>query len=274
MRRLFEAAARERPLVVVIDDVHWAEPALLDLLDYVAAFSSGAPILLVCLGRPEMLERRPAWAAPQRGASVLGLDALGEVDALALVAELGAQGLAARRMVDRAEGNPLFLEQLVAIGAEGELPPTVEAVLAARLDLLDLTERALLEHAAVEGRSFHRGALAALMGGDALTAPLTALARHQLIHPERPEHAGEDALPLRARADPRGRLPRHGQAPARRAARAARRVAAGQARPGGRGPRLPPRARVALPARARAPGRRCARGGGGAAAGERGARRP
>ena len=194
VRRLFEAAARERPLVVVIDDVHWAEPALLDLLDYVAAFSSGAPILLVCLGRPEMLERRPAWAAPQRGASVLGLDALGEVDALALVAELGAQGLAARRMVDRAEGNPLFLEQLVAIGAEGELPPTVEAVLAARLDLLDVTERALLEHAAVEGRSFHRGALAALMGGDALTAPLTALARHQLIHPERPEHAGEDGF--------------------------------------------------------------------------------
>jgi DNA-binding SARP family transcriptional activator len=194
VRRLFEAAARERPLVVVLDDVHWAEPVLLDLLDYVAAFSSGVPILLVCLGRPETLERRPAWAAPQRGASVVGLDALGDGDALALVADLGAQGLAARRMVDRAEGNPLFLEQLVAIGAEGELPPTVEAVLAARLDLLDLTERALLEHAAVEGRSFHRGALAALMDDDALTAPLTSLARQQLIRPERPERAGDDAF--------------------------------------------------------------------------------
>ena len=151
VRRLFEAAARERPLVVVIDDVHWAEPALLDLVDYLIAFSSGAPILLVCLGRPELLERRPSWAAPQRSAAVLGLDALDEIDALALVARLGAQGLAARRMVERADGNPLFLEQLVAIGAEGELPPTVEAVLAARLDQLDADERALLEHAAVEG---------------------------------------------------------------------------------------------------------------------------
>ena len=136
VRRLFEAAARERPLVVVIDDAHWAEPALLDLVDYLIAFSSGAAILLVCLGRPELLERRPSWAAPQRSAAVLGLDALDEIDALALVARLGAQGLAARRMVERADGNPLFLEQLVAIGAEGELPPTVEAVLAARLDQL------------------------------------------------------------------------------------------------------------------------------------------
>ena len=150
MRRLFEAAARERPLVVVIDDAHWAEPALLDLVDYLIAFSSGAAILLVCLGRPELLERRPSWATPQRSAAVLGLDALDEIDALALVARLGAQGLAARRMVERADGNPLFLEQLVAIGAEGELPPTVEAVLAARLDQLGADERTLLEHAAVE----------------------------------------------------------------------------------------------------------------------------
>jgi DNA-binding SARP family transcriptional activator len=183
VRRLFEAAARERPLVVVIDDAHWAEPALLDLVDYLIAFSSGAAILLVCLGRPELLERRPSWATPQRSAAVLGLDALDEIDALALVARLGAQGLAARRMVERADGNPLFLEQLVAIGAEGELPPTVEAVLAARLDQLGTDERTLLEHAAVEGRSFRRGALAAL-GDDDLTAPLTALVRRQLIQPE------------------------------------------------------------------------------------------
>ncbi len=184
VRRLFEAAARERPLVIVIDDAHWAEPALLDLVDYLIAFCSGAAILLVCLGRPELLERRPSWATPQRSAAVLGLDALDEIDALALVARLGAQGLAARRMVERADGNPLFLEQLVAIGAEGELPPTVEAVLAARLGQLGTDERTLLEHAAVEGRSFRRGALAAL-GDDDLTAPLTALVRRQLIHPAR-----------------------------------------------------------------------------------------
>ena len=113
------------------------------------------------------------------------------------------------------------------------------------------------------------------MGDDALTAPLTALARQQLIRPERPEHAGEDALPLRARADPRGRLPRHGQAPACRAAREARRVAAGQARPGGRGPRLPPRARLRATAPSSGiPARRRARRGGDAAARERRPRRP
>ena len=121
-------------------------------------------------------------------------------------------------MVERADGNPLFLEQLVAIGAEGELPPTVEAVLAARLDQLGADERALLEHAAVEGRSFRRGALAAL-GDDDLTAPLTALVRRQLIHPER--SPGDDGfrfahallrevayrgLPKRRRADLHERL--------------------------------------------------------------------
>ena len=208
VRRLFETVARRRPLVAVIDDVHWAEPALLDLLDYVVAFSTGAPIVLVCLGRAEMLERRPAWAAPQRGASVLGLDALGEVDALSLAAELGARGLAARRMVDRAEGNPLFLEQLVAIGAEGELPPTVEAVLAARLDQLDPDERALLEHAAVEGRTFHRGAVAALAGDAPPAAALTVAGAPPADPPRAPRARGRGRLPLRPRADPRGRLPR------------------------------------------------------------------
>ena len=220
VRRLFEAVARERPLVVVVDDVHWAEPALLDLLDYVVAFSSGSPILLVCLGRPELLAERPAWAAPQRSASVLALDALPDAEAHALVAALGAEPDAARRIVARAEGNPLFLEQLVAIGGE-TLPPTIEAVLAARLEGLDAEERTLLEHASIEGRSFHRGAVAALLGRDELGPPLIALARRQLIQPDVPEHAGEDAfrfahalirdvayrgLPKRRRADLHERL--------------------------------------------------------------------
>ena len=189
VRRLFEAAARERPLVVVIDDVHWAEPALLDLVDYLIAFSSGAAILLVCLGRPELLERRPSWAAPQRSAAVLGLDALDEIDALALVARLGAQGLAARRMVERADGNPLFLEQLVAIGAEGELPPTVEAVLAARLDQLGAGRARAARARRGRGAAASAAARSRRSGDDDLTAPLTALVRRQLIHPERPTRA-------------------------------------------------------------------------------------
>ena len=123
--------------MVVIDDVHWAEPALLDLLDYVAAFSSGAPILLVCLGRPEMLERRPAWAAPQRGASVLGLDALDEVDALALVARArrpGSRGAAHGRPRG---GQPAVPRAAGGDRRRGRAASDVEAVLAARLDLLD-----------------------------------------------------------------------------------------------------------------------------------------
>ena len=127
--------------MVVIEDVHWAEPALLDLLDYVVAFSTGAPILLVCLGRAEMLERRPAWAAPQRGRRCSASTRWARATRCRWPRSWAPAGLAARRMVERAEGNPLFLEQLVAIGAEGELPPTVEAVLAARLDQLDPGER-------------------------------------------------------------------------------------------------------------------------------------
>src|SRR3954452_11555144 len=95
-RRLLEEVARERPLVVVVDDVHWAEPTLLDLLDYVAAFSRGLPILLVCLTRPELLEARRAWAAPQEGRSVHVLEPLSQDDAQELVAALGAPEQAGR----------------------------------------------------------------------------------------------------------------------------------------------------------------------------------
>ena len=97
-------------------------------------------------------------------------------------------------MVDRAERQPAVPRAAGGDRREGELPPTVEAVLAARLDQLDPEQRALLEHAAVEGRTFHRGAVAALAGDAPSAAALTALARHQLIHPERPEHPGEDAF--------------------------------------------------------------------------------
>src|SRR5215217_5791528 len=122
VRRLFEAAARERPLVVVLDDAHWADPTLLDLLEYVVAFSGGSPILLVCLARPELLESRPGWAAPQPNVSLVVLEALASTDALALVetiADLDAD--AAGRIVATAEGNPLFLEQLLAARAQDDL---------------------------------------------------------------------------------------------------------------------------------------------------------
>ncbi len=165
LRRLLERAARERPLVVAVEDIHWAQPALLDALDHVVALSSGTPILLVCLTRPELLEQRPAWAAPQPNRSLLVLDALTDADAREIAERLGAPEQA-QRIAARAEGNPLFVEQLVAVDAghdDAELPASIQAVLAARIDALEPELRTLLQRAAVEGRSFHAGALATLL---------------------------------------------------------------------------------------------------------------
>ena len=203
VRRVLEAAARDRPLVAVVEDVHWAEPTLLDLLDYVAGFSSGQPILLLCLARPELLEAHPDWAAPRPGRSLLALDPLPEHEARGLVDSLGVEDLDAQtraRIVETAEGNPLFLEQLVAMEAvdrEATLPPSVQAVLAARIDSLESGERTVLERASVEGRSFHRSALAELLPDQPRTdveAHLLALVHKQLIRPDAPEFAGDDGF--------------------------------------------------------------------------------
>jgi class 3 adenylate cyclase/predicted ATPase len=203
VRRLLETAARELPLVAVFEDVHWAEPTLLDLLEYVAGFSSGAPVVLLCLARPELLETRPSWSVPQQGRNVLEVEPLPEPHAQELVALLGTDRLseeAQAQIVETGEGNPLFLEQLVAVQASGEpatLPPSVQAVLAARIDRLEPGERAVLAHASVEGRSFHRGALAAVLPPsprDELGTHLMALVRKQLIRPCPPDFPGEDGF--------------------------------------------------------------------------------
>jgi DNA-binding SARP family transcriptional activator len=202
VRRLFEAVAAERPLVLVVEDAHWADPTLLELLEYVVAFSTGSPIAIVCLARPELLEDHPAWATPRPGWSVLALDPLARAEALALIeAVAGAQlePTAAGRILTTAEGNPLFLEQLVAIGAQTELaplPPSIEAVLAARIDRLEQAERDVLVHGAVEGRTFHAGAVAELAGvrREAIGPALMGLVQRQLIRPDRAEFAGEDAF--------------------------------------------------------------------------------
>jgi predicted ATPase len=203
VRRLLERVARTRPLVIVVDDIHWAEPPLLDMLDHVVTFSSGSAILLVCLARPELLETVPSWAIPQHNRSVLTLGPLDEADAYELVdalagGELGQQ--AKVRAVETAEGNPFFLEQIVAVSAAGAgapLPLSIRAVLAARIDRLEPAERNLLGLAAVEGRSFHREGLSGLL--DAADRPnlgvhLAALVRKQLIRPDRSDVAGEDGF--------------------------------------------------------------------------------
>jgi class 3 adenylate cyclase/DNA-binding winged helix-turn-helix (wHTH) protein len=202
-RRLLETLARDRPLLAVLEDVHWAEPTILDLLDYLASFSTDVPILLLCLTRPELLEQRPAWSTPQPNRTMLVLDPLPEGDANDLVDHVAGEELGAHartQIVRTAEGNPLFLEQLVAVQREGKrpiLPPSVHAVLSARIDRLEPGERTVLERAAAEGRTFHRGALALLLPESdrpTLTARLMTLVAKQLIRPDRPEFAGEDAF--------------------------------------------------------------------------------
>jgi class 3 adenylate cyclase/tetratricopeptide (TPR) repeat protein len=207
VRKLFEAVARERPLVAVVDDIHWAEPTMLDLLEYVASFAVGAPILLLCLARPDLLEERPSWSAPRANSVLLSLQPLVDSEAEALVEQLVSQELAPplrRRILAVAEGNPLFVEQILALRAEQpnaddeiELPPTVEALLAARIDRLPPEERALLQCASVEGRGFHRGAVIELLSAEmraGVSAHFMSLVRKQLIRPDQSLFPGDDGF--------------------------------------------------------------------------------
>jgi class 3 adenylate cyclase/tetratricopeptide (TPR) repeat protein len=204
VRKLFEAAASERPLIVGFEDVHWAEPLLLDLIEYLVGFSTGKSIFVVCLARPDLLETRPSWAVDDGNRSVVALEALPEADARKLVESLTEAELDPRevaRIMRTAEGNPLFLEQLVATDEErGEtatLPPSIQAVLAARIARLDAAERTVLERASVEGRNFRWSSVAALLSDnerDALGEHLMALVRRQLIQPNPSASTVEDAF--------------------------------------------------------------------------------
>jgi class 3 adenylate cyclase len=184
VRRLLEALARDRPLVVLLDDLHWAEPTLLDLVEHLAERSRGAPILLCCLARPELLEARPGWLAGRDNAALVRLEPLTDDESAELLGQLVGGGLdrpSAARLARAAEGNPLFLEELVAMLAEeGDLradgdrpgraglaavplPPTIHALLAARLDQLDPGQRdpgqrVALSRGAVVGQVFERRA--------------------------------------------------------------------------------------------------------------------
>ncbi|MBD0291759.1 MAG: AAA family ATPase, partial [Thermoleophilia bacterium] len=156
VRRVLELLSRSRPLALVLEDVHWAEPTLLDLVDYTLDWWQGASLFVVCLARSEFLDRRPSWAQ-RRDANVLALEPLsGEESQDLMDGILGENGLAdATRaaIVDTAEGNPLFLEQILAMVAERgapaaatlAIPPTIHALLAARLDALPERERAVID---------------------------------------------------------------------------------------------------------------------------------
>ena len=200
-RKLFEALAGERPLIVVLDDIHWAGPTLLDLIEYIAAFTQDVPLLLLCMARPDLLDQRPAWTTPRPNATLLTLEPLGADETETLIEELHEIPAAARaRIAEAAQGNPLFVEQLVAMqagSAKGELkiPPTIHALLSARIDGLEPEERAVIERASVEGVTFHRGTVQELLPAGARAGSgghLMALARKDFIRADRSQLPGDD----------------------------------------------------------------------------------
>jgi class 3 adenylate cyclase/tetratricopeptide (TPR) repeat protein len=210
VRKLFEELARERPVVVCVEDVHWAEPTLLELLEYVAGWTRSAPLLLLCLARPELHDVHPAWPPRELGTVTVPLEPLTASEADTLLAELDEadvlSGEARVRITEAAGGNPLFVEQLAAALAEhGEelafpLPPSLHALLAARLDRLPTGERALLERAAVAGKEFRHDAVAHLSPADerpALASGLLALVRRGLVRPEPSPSLGDDGFVFR-----------------------------------------------------------------------------
>jgi class 3 adenylate cyclase/tetratricopeptide (TPR) repeat protein len=223
-RKLLEERA---PLVVVFDDIQWGAETFLDLVESTALLSAGTPLLLLCMARPELVERRPSWPAALR------LEPLRPEQADALIGDQ-ISGELRGRIARAAGGNPLFISEMLAMTAgngEVEVPPTLKALLATRLDQLEEAERSVLECGAVEGEIFHRGAVQALAPEETqVTTRLAGLVRRELISPDRAQLPGDDgyrfrhllirdaaydALPKAVRADLHARfadwLDRHGQ---------------------------------------------------------------
>jgi class 3 adenylate cyclase/tetratricopeptide (TPR) repeat protein len=194
-RKTLEHASAERPLVVVFDDIQWGEETFRDLIEHVALLSTGASILLLCMARPELTERRPGWPVALR------LDPLGDDDVDELISDR-IPGELREKVARAAGGNPLFIEEMLAMADETEgevaVPPTLQALLAARLDQLEPAERSVLERGSIEGEIFHRGAVQALTTVEAQVTPrLAALVRKALIRPDRPRLPDEDGFRFR-----------------------------------------------------------------------------
>jgi tetratricopeptide (TPR) repeat protein len=194
-RKTLEQAALERPLAVVFDDIQWSEETFLDLIEHVALLSSGAPILLIAIARRELSDRRPTWPVTLR------LEPLGDEDVEQLI-PAGVSAELREKIARAAGGNPLFVDEMLAMvqDVEGDVivPPSLQALLAARLDQLEKAERSVLERGAIEGELFHRGAVQALAPEETLVTPrLAALVRKELIRPERSQLAGEDGFRFR-----------------------------------------------------------------------------
>jgi predicted ATPase/DNA-binding SARP family transcriptional activator/class 3 adenylate cyclase len=203
LRRFFEALARRQPVAVIFEDVHWAQPTLLDIVEYLAEWTREA-VFLLCLARAELLEERGTWARSKRNAVSLVLEPLGLDDTEKLIADrLAGRTLppeTVARVVETSQGNPLFVEQqLAALKEKGGLaiPASVQALLAARLDRLGPAERDLIRTASVMGANFSVEALVALLPEEARPFTgrhLQALERKQLVRPSQLASTGEETF--------------------------------------------------------------------------------
>lgn len=222
VRRLFEALAQERPLVIVIDDLHLAESTFLDLVEHLVDFSRTSPIMIVCMARPEFLDTRPGWDGGKPNATTLLLEPLSESECREIILNLLDHVPLPRevesKIMSAAEGNPLFAEELVATLVDEQLvtrkekcwvarsdlselpvPATINSLIAARLERLPVHERAILTTAAVEGVVFHRSTVAGLSPAldSVLDDGLVALVRRDLIRSDTPSFSGEKVYRFR-----------------------------------------------------------------------------
>ncbi|HEX6664084.1 MAG TPA: AAA family ATPase [Gaiellaceae bacterium] len=195
-RRLFEGMAEQHPLVLVFDDLQWADEGLLDFVDHLVDWASGVPILVLATARPELLEQRAGWGGGKPNATTLSLSPLSDEDTARLISSLLARPVIAAdeqaELLTRSGGNPLYAEQYVRMvserGAQSELPvpESIQGIVAARLDALPPEEKSLLQDAAVIGQEFWGGALAAVSGaGDPVEERLHLLERKQFVRRER-----------------------------------------------------------------------------------------
>ncbi len=218
-----EAQARWQPLVLVFEDIHWAEQTFLAAIEHIVHRSQEVPILVICLARDELLDAHPAWAEPGEHAAVVGLEPLGSDDTSVLVDNLlGAGDISSEirdRIVDQAEGFPLYAEEIVsAMLDEGQLvleggrwvptsgpsqvalPRTISGLIAARLDRLEAGERAVIERASVVGRDVLASEVAALSASEHardVEDHLEALVRKELLRPAETRRPGERAFRFR-----------------------------------------------------------------------------
>jgi class 3 adenylate cyclase/tetratricopeptide (TPR) repeat protein len=225
-RRFFEGLAEQRPLVLVFEDLHWADEGLLDFVDDLVEWARGVPLTVLCTARPELLDRRPGWGGGKVNATTLGLAPLSDTETAQLVAELTGKALLPAEtqtaLLARAGGNPLYAEQYARMLAERgsveqlPLPETVQGLIAARLDMLSPEEKALIQDAAVIGKAFWPATLGTTGRHNSVEDTLRSLERKEFVRRQRRSTVGGETeyafRHLLVRDVAYGQIPRAGRA--------------------------------------------------------------